>query len=498
MQDTKNKKSKTPTKIVKFLTEIKVLNRNNGMPRKLEWTVLFLIAITLFVSHSYNDIIITTRHGINLWYCLFDGKILNFFSYNAGIISGNDFFMIPQNAIYNFFIYVIFAIWNFPLWILENFAHVDVMNNFYCLIWSKTMIIFFLAISAQVLKKICIELKMNSNLVNWIVFYYLSSAFVFSSLLIMSQYDIISVTLMLIGLLMYLKGNMKSFVLWFMFAITLKYFALFVFVPLILLKEKRINRIIMYFFSGISLTLLTNFIFSFDKSSSVSTVFLLEMLQKFTNQVLEISIGNTSWFYLLIILLFIYCFYKEIKTKEDLDKFSVYVSFMSFAVFFGFTNSHPYWIIFILPFTLLLIFQNAKNLRINMVIETIMSCALILAQMIVYPFCFSDYTYKAMLLPRIFIKLSDLPKLLTTDSLAKHPFFNLFVMENILPILIALFVACLIALAVINFPSTKKDKVIDQEIDANLILVRLLLGGVVCLLPIAGYFVSVFYKLYFF
>ena len=463
-------------------------------PGKLAWTFLLIISTLLFVSHTYNDIVFTTRNGINLINLLFEGKILSFFSYNANIVSGNIYFPAIQSAIYNFLLYVVFAIWNFPLWILEKFLHVDVMNNIYCLLWSKTMVLFFLSASAIVLRKICIELKLSEKSIKWSVFYYLSSALVLSSTLIMSQYDVISITIILLGFLMYLRGDMKKFVLYFMVAITLKYFALFVFIPLVLLKEKRIMKILQYVISGFSLTILINFIFSFDKSTQTSTNFLLEMLKKFMANSLQLSVGQTSWFYLLIILLFVFCYYKVISTTEELNKFSVYVSFLSFAILFGFTSSYPYWVIFIVPFIILLVLQNPKNMEFNMIIEIVMSTVLIFSHMIVFPHCFSDYTFAPMVLPKLFVKLSDIPKLLTTESLRNYPNLFDFVNQQILPILIAAFIGMLLTLAFVNFPKFELNKKNSKEINPKIVLVRLLINGTICLLPILAYFISIAYK----
>ncbi len=494
MKEASNISNKLLGFVPKFLTKNRFQISNKEKPGKMEWFILLVISAILFFSYTYNDIVFSTRNGINLLNLLFDGKILRFFSYNANIVSGNIYYPVIQSAIYNFLLYVVFAIWNFPLWVLERFLHVDVMNNIYCLLWSKTMVIFFLTTSAIVLRKICIELKLSKKSINWSIFYYLSSALVFSSALIMSQYDVISITIILLGFLMYLRGDMKKFVLFFMVAITLKYFALFVFIPLVLLKEKRIMKILQYVLSGFSLTILINFIFSFDKSTQTSTNFLFEMLKKFMANSLQLSIGQTSWFYLLIILLFIFCYFKVVTTTEELYKFSVYVSFLSYAILFAFTSSYPYWVIFIVPFIVLLILQNPKNMEFNMIIEIVMSTVLIFSHMIVFPHCFSDYTFAPMVLPKLFVKISDLPKLLTTESLRNYPNLFDFVNQQILPILIAAFIGTLITIAFVNFPKFESSKNKPQELNPNIVLVRLFIGGFICILPILAYFLSIAYK----
>ena len=67
----------------------------------------------------------------------------------------------------------------------------------------------------------------------------------------MSAYDIVALYFAIIGLDYYFKGNTKKFTICFMFAIPLKFFALLIFIPLVLLREKRILKIAGYVFASI-------------------------------------------------------------------------------------------------------------------------------------------------------------------------------------------------------------------------------------------------------
>ena len=120
-----------------------------------------IMAIALF-SHTYNDILITTRHGINFWSCLLEGDFFDFYKVNV-CASGNDTYTVIQRCAYNILVYIVFAIWNFPLFILERFFSVDVSNNILCIVYSKMLVAVGLAISAIILKKIlaflCVEKK---------------------------------------------------------------------------------------------------------------------------------------------------------------------------------------------------------------------------------------------------------------------------------------------------------------------------------------------------
>lgn len=449
--------------------------------RKYLWYLILAISTLLFLSHTYGDILLTTRHGINFWNILFKGQIIHFYSYD----------LLQLQAVYSFPVYVVFALWNFPLWILEYFFKIDVMNIVYCLIWSKIMLLIFLLISTMTMKKICIELGMKKEVGNWCLLFYMSSSFIFSSLFVISQYDIIALSFMLIGVLFYLKGKFSKFIFWFMIAISFKFFALLVYIPLVLLFEKRIIRILKYLVEGISFTLLFSLIFMFDSASKQSGAFMLDAIKLFSNYILQLSIGNTSLFYLLTIILFIYSYYKETKNIEELRNYCVYLSFVVFGIFFACVRTNPYWAIFLTPFTALLIFQNPNRMRINVILEILMCSSLIFAQMIVFYWCFGIQTMKAMILPMLFGNSESFSKIWSTDLITSSYNMNIFLNQYALPILVAVFTSCIIALAWINFPRTEMENN-DIDADKNIYFFRILIGGGICLLPIIGYIVSSF------
>lgn len=89
-------------------------------------TVYLLLCLMFFYSFIYNDIIETMRMGIDVWYSLFDGQLNYFYARRTPV----DAIAYPKTVqgVYDFPIYIVFALWNFPLWIAENFFDVDVFS----------------------------------------------------------------------------------------------------------------------------------------------------------------------------------------------------------------------------------------------------------------------------------------------------------------------------------------------------------------------------------
>ena len=47
------------------------------------WTITIVLMVLLLFSHTYNDIVITTRHGINFWSILKNGDFFQFYQVNS-------------------------------------------------------------------------------------------------------------------------------------------------------------------------------------------------------------------------------------------------------------------------------------------------------------------------------------------------------------------------------------------------------------------------------
>lgn len=77
--------------------------------------------------------------------------------------------------------------------------------------------------------------------------------------------------LSLLGILAYIKEDDKKFILWFVLANCMKLFGIFIFIPLILLKEKRVFAAILKTLAGISGVVVCKLIYSGNVAYQAST-----------------------------------------------------------------------------------------------------------------------------------------------------------------------------------------------------------------------------------
>lgn len=467
--------------------------KDTEKPLPVDWALFALIAATLFVSYIYWDIVATTKHGINLWNALEQGKLLKFYSFNIQA-KPDSIFVGPSDAVYDFPMYIPFAIWNLPLWILERFMGVTIYTSTICLIYMKSILLPFLFGSALMIRNICKQIGMGKNRASWAVFIFLSSTFTFAALFVDSQYDIMSIFFVLVGIHLLLKSNMRYFLLAFAIAVAFKLFALLIFIPIILLIEKKVLKILGYCLSAVSLVAFSKFIFMFDSGTHLAGKtyrYLISFI--FGN---KLPIGQAGFFIsiVLIVVLYVFCYQKKAPTNEQLGIWAIYVSFATYAVLLMLNPAHPYWLILMAPFSSILMLQNRGTLKTSMLLETSSSLLMTILQQKEYPWCWDKAMIEPMLLPKIFKPIKQLPGCANVEGL----YSMIFPFRDIPPLINSVAIACVAAFLVITFPKQQSAAANKQAedfviIERSVVWFRLFAGGVLCAIPALLYFASLIY-----
>lgn len=482
-----------------ILNNFKIKWRKTEVIYKWEWILIAIICALLLPNFFYNDIIITTRHGINLWHCIADGfSVLDFYKYNSVSEHMQTYLHIPvQGCAYSFAVYLVFAIWNLPIFFLERFANVDVFANPAIVFYAKSILIVALIFSANIFKKICRALKWSEKKASWATYLYVTSSLVMSCIIIVGQYDIFSLCFTLLGVLGFLENDKIRFVFWFGIAFLFKPFAFIVFVPLVLLKEKKIMNIFKYIiFSFIPLFVL-KLIF---KSSNVSSSDNLESMlfsSWFSSSNLSFSNFNISFFVLFLVLLCVFCYIKKPDSNEIFLNYTIYISAAAYLCFFMFIPAYPYWYILMAPFIILLVFMNNKYFKTNLLLETIgMSSLFFLQQISGAYWCFS---YR-LFIPTFWNKIFDLNANVTpkfTHELLNSVGYRLgftdfsYIVSLFLG---SIFIASIIALLIINCPLVIKltgNKDDDIVVERSIIYFRNFANLSLGLIPIIVFLFNV-------
>lgn len=320
----------------------------------------------------------------------------------------------------------------------------------------------------------------------------------------MSAYDIVVLYFAILGIDYYFRGNMKKFTFCFMCAIPLKFFALLIFIPLVLLREKRIWKIAVYLVVSVLPILVFRFLIPcravFEDPSSVALslknifestelsnlAFLYTVTYEWETSLSRIYLSLAFWG-----MLYLICYFYKPGNEEKIKKWGIYICFLTFANMFITCMTHPYWIMLLVPFTVIIMAMNSQYSYVNLVLETLMTWGMLLAQIFKFPWCFGSAIVAGMFWPSILGEKEEFTGYTVLNVLKRLG------IEGAQGYLIGAgctaFFGCIVLFAVLNFPGWKKElPVINKGAKPAwwLIGVRMLAGIALGIVPISLYMVG--------
>lgn len=225
------------------ITDVKNFICGNGKVTKGEWAVLTVTLILPLISFMYMDTDSIIRCSIDVGKSIFDGEFWDFYAYSERVSYQKLMGHLPS---YDIVFYITVAIWQLPIAIIEYVTGEALRFNLAAMIYSKLFLMVCLLAATWMVRKIALELRISKKNATWAAFMFMSSGMMYSYVCITGQYDIMGVFFCLVGVYFYIKNDMLKFALMFALAIQYKFFAIFIFFPLILLRVKNIWRVISY------------------------------------------------------------------------------------------------------------------------------------------------------------------------------------------------------------------------------------------------------------
>ena len=314
------------------------------LPESLSFIDLILYALVVtscYVLFQQTDLF----HTSSTSYAFLNGHIADFYDYNHKILPGWEYYL-PL-------LYIIFAIWNIPLkllGIMHDVSTSGITLSIVELAWTKFLIVIFYFGTTYIIYLIGKVISGQSQKAKSLAVIFATSPIAIFTAFIFGQYDIMVVFFTMLGFYFYVKHDYLKFSLFFSLAISLKMFPMVIFLPLLLLVEKRIVHIMKYGAIVLAATLLQ--IAMYYNNASFRSNFLSAVSGRATVlQDFNLSAVNKSPY--LIILITIICIYAYIKAV-DLDteeyKTAINISLLSYACLFATIFWHPQWLLMIVPF----------------------------------------------------------------------------------------------------------------------------------------------------
>ncbi len=321
-------------------------------PNKKEYAFFFAVAVVFYFAFAHPDITETARHAYILLLSTFDGDFLMFFENTLSLKYG---YIYSNAAHYNILLYIGYAVFELPLFIVEKLFNFAFSDNFLAY-WCKFIGTAFYVGCAVLTGKIAKLLSFSEEGKAWAPLLFLLSPIAFFTTVVMGQYDSICLYFLLLALTFYFKKNHTAFSLLVGVGAVFKFFPLFLFIPLLLLVEKRPLHIAKYGVYSLWLLLPTSLLFAGRTGdANVFTAIMIErvLAVKFTGGIMNYSVFGT-----VMACVCAFCLLYRPKTDEALWQAALYTGLFVFGTLFMLVYWHPQWLILLLPFMLLAILQN--------------------------------------------------------------------------------------------------------------------------------------------
>jgi hypothetical protein len=350
-----------------------------------EWLALGLVGLFVFSSHIYQDFWETMRHGIVVWDALFDGRLLDFYAYcggnSGGIKCGSDTLFVMSKASYDFTIYLIFAIWNFPLWLIEHFSGVNIQNSLVAMLYAKSMLLVAAGITGHLVVRITRLVTGTDVEASGLLISYLSSSALMANILIVGQYDVLSLIFILAGVYYYLKNDGKRFLLFFTIAVSMKYFALMYSLPLLCIKEKNLLKIAGKAAISLSLSFAEKALFYIGTVSGNNSLAL---------KLVEYRIFGVPVYCVLYLLLLLYCYFSRVQSDARWFRQTLFVGFVTYVLLYIAAPAYPYWVVLAIPFMTMLVHTSGGLYGLDTLLSELFEDSLLVYSYVYYHWCYSS------------------------------------------------------------------------------------------------------------
>lgn len=206
---------------------------------------------------------------------------------------------------------------------LRKLAKTGFAQNYIMLLYAKSICLFFLILCVNQIYKIVYRITNDKGRAWWSCFTFIFSATVFQAVAIICGYDVISLFFTLCGIYAYFEKKDKKFILFFSCAIACKMFALWIFIPLLLLKYKRIWQVIVGFLGGIGVMVLPKLYFMLyqnlsglkilsDKDSTIVSANAVRYISDYLwSSEAPIATIYIPWLFFFSFILWVWCWFNK-------------------------------------------------------------------------------------------------------------------------------------------------------------------------------------------
>lgn len=441
-------------------------------PNRIEWIMLGIVSFMFYTTMYYTDN-----------FAIFGAA----FSLNEELIKGESLNLLgsmvhPYGVLHQW----ICELWVAPINILHHLLGLN-LDNPISILWCKLCIVFFLVLCLKETLNIATILGISKNYNRWLLFFIVSNILVVLPVFHIAQTDCIYLLFMLMGFRALLEKKITGFLVCFAVANSFKMISLFMFIPLVLLVEKRVFYVFRNTLIGCSIIFLQRIwyrivgfingvLFANRSTESIDVAIRgveasADGIGNFYKKIADYTLffkfpaireGYTASLLILLFgILCIWCFVQKEYDCEEMKNKCLYASVLSMIIFFVTASPAPYWIILLYPFLFLLVYCKNKRIRINLLLEKAFSLSLFIVYVMSTFWVYGGaQTFEKLFLTKWGLVPTD-HYLMGTPNIAGY--LSKIGMEEMMPIVTAICLASIVGFVWINYPSNKYDEQLSGD-----------------------------------
>ena len=321
--------------------------------------MVVLLCIYILNTYFYNasgDIETIIKYSKMVWQAIADGRFFDYYSYAfERMIPGT----IPN---YNYFIYLFFAICLSPVYLL-NLIFASPVGLVGEILIVNSFLLAFVILSGFLTYRLSTVMGLNKRRSLEVFFVEQTSIILIFCSVGFCQFDIVYLDIVLCAMCFFVRGQYVRFSLIMSVAIMLKALPIIIFVPLILVVEKKIHKIIGYMLAGVSSTVIYSIVVRFDEGYSAVSSYqneALNFLGRIFPEDIRLSWGYVSVFVIAFIIICFAAYDYDLRKENDIVAIVV-IPIVTYGAFIVTVAWHPQWLVVIAPFIALAIVMNDKK-----------------------------------------------------------------------------------------------------------------------------------------
>ncbi|MCR5592271.1 MAG: DUF2029 domain-containing protein [Saccharofermentans sp.] len=344
------------------------------LSEKILLAVICAASITL-LSQVY-DLLMIIKGALKIIETVKIGAPLSYYDYcySTSLISGESILLLSHNLDFFMLLPVSVILLPFSFFIDSNANY----NTAYALTFILlTSIVFVLILaSGRIISKICRECQTGSEYEQEVKRFFVFSPFLLSVTIVFGQIDMFYIILIIAGMLMYFRGNLKAFTAFMSFAIAMKTLPFMIFFVLLLLVRKKPVTIIAYSLAAMIPSALSIVLFK----HGIGYDAIMDMVYHeydFVGMLFNSTVGDNNAVFPIcfaLILIYAYLHSEHFENKKEHLRTSMTLVFATYASFAAFTEWHSQWLIpLVLSLAFLVpLYKNNKGVMLIGVVAEIL------------------------------------------------------------------------------------------------------------------------------